>query len=339
MGQSHCDDGSRVSLTLEAATPTAPRPDKRQRQQSLPLNGQSAELDPAFALQHMHLHDRGSPGEERRDASLRRLLRRASVSLKTLTQRRHSHATITDDRPLTPPSSTWHKLRQAASFSRHSRLLPPTFDDDETSDLADYLSPATGSYCGPPVIPHGSGHAARATAAAQNDYLSRNRQLGLPEDQQNDGESGIGIALTTLSERVQTDEADISRVDFIASLPVELGMHILSHLDHQSLASALRVSTGWAKLVDSPHIWRQAFLREKSKTYAMSRPIEPGTGLGIPSMKPDTDWKDLYRMRQHLEQNWMEGKAEPVYLNGHLDSIYCVQFDEYVLVVYRHVKC
>jgi hypothetical protein len=31
-----------------------------------------------------------------------------------------------------------------------------------------------------------------------------------------------------------------------------------------------------------------------------------------------------------LERNWLEGAAEPIYLNGHTDSIYCVQFDELV---------
>jgi F-box and WD-40 domain protein 1/11 len=69
-------------------------------------------------------------------------------------------------------------------------------------------------------------------------------------------------------------------------------------------------------------------MREKTKTYATSRPISLGAGLGLPPFKRDTDWKDLYRIKQTLEKNWRAGEATPIYLNGHLDSIYCVQFDE-----------
>jgi len=191
------------------------------------------------------------------------------------------------------------------------------------------LAPVPGNGLAPPIIPLGSGGAAaRATAAAQNEYFGRHRQLFLAEDQQNDGESGIGIAVTTVAEPVQYQDTSISRVDFTTILPFELCIQILSHLDHHALINALKVSKNWAKVASSQHIWREAFLREKSKTFAMSKPVEPGTGLGLPPLRADFDWKDLYRIRQQLEQNWMDGKAEPVYLNGHLDSIYCVQFDE-----------
>lgn len=71
-------------------------------------------------------------------------------------------------------------------------------------------------------------------------------------------------------------------------------------------------------------------MREKLKTYATSGPIEPGKGFGFPNIddKNQPDWKDLYRIKQNLEHNWRRGEAEAIYLNGHLDSIYCVQFDE-----------
>jgi WD40 repeat protein len=34
-------------------------------------------------------------------------------------------------------------------------------------------------------------------------------------------------------------------------------------------------------------------------------------------------------VRRTLEQRWKEGNAAAIYLNGHKDSVYCVQFDEY----------
>ncbi|EHL02579.1 putative E3 ubiquitin ligase complex SCF subunit sconB [Glarea lozoyensis 74030] len=60
----------------------------------------------------------------------------------------------------------------------------------------------------------------------------------------------------------------------------------------------------------------------------MSSPVQLGAGLGLPAFSSDHDWKDLYRIKQELERNWLEGAAEPIYLNGHTDSIYCVQFDD-----------
>lgn len=76
------------------------------------------------------------------------------------------------------------------------------------------------------------------------------------------------------------------------------------------------------------HIWRESFLREKTSTYATSGPIRPGRGLGVPTVRPSNNWKDIYRVRDELDRRWGAGEAKSVYLNGHLDSIYCLQFDE-----------
>lgn len=35
-------------------------------------------------------------------------------------------------------------------------------------------------------------------------------------------------------------------------------------------------------------------------------------------------------VRQALDRRWKDGKAAAIYLQGHTDSVYCVQFDEYV---------
>ncbi|KAG9238176.1 WD40-repeat-containing domain protein [Amylocarpus encephaloides] len=264
----------------------------------------------------------------RREGGLRSFIRRASVSLR---RRRHSHAPqAIEDRPSTS-SSTWHRVRQVASFNRHSKCLPaPCFDEDLSTDVSEIFAPIPGYGGAPPIIPRGSGgEAARATAAAQNDLLfGRNRQLGQLEDR----ESGIGIAVT-ITDPIQSDHhSSINSVDFMSALPAELAIQILAHLDHTALVRALRVSKKWQFAASSCHIWREAFLREKSRTYAMSKPLQLGAGLGLPYLKPDTDWKDLYRIKQELERNWLEGAAEPIYLNGHSDSIYCVQFDESKIV-------
>lgn len=298
----------------------------RKRLASLPFGRDS---DISTVTEKLALEDNlNVPDTGKREGRFRGFMRRASVSMKRM-QRRHSNtehsgaAHVTIERPQTP--SAWHKLRQAASFSRNSRCFPQQcFEGESSTDSAEYLWPRPGYGNAPPIIPRGSGgEAARATAAAQNEILfSRNRILLSPDHQLEDRESGIGIAVT------EYQDASIDRVDFIAKLPNELAIQILEKLDHHSLVRTSLVSKGWYQVSCDNQIWRQAFMREKSKTYAMSGPIKMGSGLGIPSPDANHNFKDLYRIKQQLERNWLEGKAEAIYLNGHEDSIYCVQFDE-----------
>jgi F-box and WD-40 domain protein 1/11 len=320
--------GSAAEDVFEVKGSAVPPSRFQRRQSSLPF-GRDIELAGGFDKLSLGRNQQMQEGERqdgKRHSGLRNLFRRASVSLQ---RRRHSHASpVIEERPQT--ASPWNRLRQATSFNRHSKgfLAAPDFDDGPSTDTSEILSPIPGFGGAPPIIPRGSGgEAARATAAAQNEILfRRNRQLGQLEDQ----ESGIGIALTVDSALSEHDEHDpsISSVDFITALPVELAIQILARLDHTALVRAARVSKRWQTVLNSTHIWREAFIREKSRTYAMSRPAPLGAGLGLPAFKSDHDWKDLYRIKQELERNWLEGAAEPIYLNGHTDSIYCVQFDE-----------
>lgn len=227
-----------------------------------------------------------------------------------------------------------------------------------------FTSPASSS--GPPVIPPHTGGAARAAAAAafqmdtelwQQQQLHQQHQYyqyhqyqqpkwphQLDELFGNDRESGIGIAVTStapdayghalncdMDTAVSSDEdsqSGISKVDFIAYLPVELSVIILSQLDAAGLATAARVSRKWNTVVRNQHIWRESFLHEKTGTYATSAPVRPGAGQGVPVVRPSCDWREIYRVKEELDRHWKEGKTRPVYLNGHSDSIYCLQFDE-----------
>jgi len=266
-------------------------------------------------------------GKGKRRSSIRALIRRASTAVRTRRNTNSwtsSFAEVPESRPAT--SSCWHRLRQVASFSRHSKS---GFEFENLVDSCDTLvAPIPGFGNAPPVIPRNSGGAAaRATAALQNEHLERTRYFLDIEDSQGDRESGVGIAVT-VSNQYQYQDESINRVDFITALPIELAIQILSHLDHRGLSQAALVSRDWLRISSTSHVWREAFCREKSVTYAMSRPVFPGTGFGLPTVQPDKPWKDIYRVRHELEANWRRGKAKPVYLNGHLDSIYCVQFDE-----------
>ena len=42
----------------------------------------------------------------------------------------------------------------------------------------------------------------------------------------------------------------------------------------------------------------------------------------------------MWRARKALNQRWQKGRAAAIYLDGHSDSVYCVQFDEYANMEY-----
>ncbi|APA10676.1 hypothetical protein sscle_06g054460 [Sclerotinia sclerotiorum 1980 UF-70] len=310
--------------TPDNESPMNHTPFRRARLGSVPMEGDISEQmsDLSFGEEFE------ASLETRRASGIRGLIRRASVSLKNR-KRRHSHAT--EDRP-SSSSSPWNRLRQAASFNRNSRIISPHFNVDGPIDSCSELATPIPGYGGaPPIIPVGTGGAARATAAAQN--LFKNHQFLTSEDaQQNDRESAIGIAVNSTVDPSQTQDMSISRIDFIGALPMELSIQILAHLDYRSLLRVQLVSRKWASMAGSQHVWRETFLREKSKAYAMSQPVTPGSGQGVPALNPDTDWKDMYRIRQKLERRWAAGQTTSTYLLGHTDSIYCTQFDEHKII-------
>lgn len=276
--------------------------------------------------------------------SIKGIFRRASISLRGVVRRRPSVATEaaifeeqpmpTDRRPTTS-HLPWNRPRPQTGV-RHSRSfygldftpepLPMTRRPTYTSYNCN-TRPGLGSE--PPIIPRSTGAAAKASAAMQNEFLARAGIQNLwlhptASEDNNDDESGVGISVSVPG----ASEAHISRVDFIQALPTELATHILAYLDAAALAKASRVSRAWRQVVNEQYVWRESCLRELTGTYAMSGPVRPSVGLGLPRSLPGTDWRQVYRTKKDLDQRWKEGRARPVYLNGHTDSIYCLQFDE-----------
>ncbi|KAL2270545.1 hypothetical protein VTJ83DRAFT_2729 [Remersonia thermophila] len=261
--------------------------------------------------------------------------------------------------------SPWLRLRQAASLHRPSRPLHTSYGEPvfepELDPIESPALPIPGSGEQPPIIPRHTGAAARHAAAIACSGLHAHEAMDtqrlprpgwLAEDALDDHESGIGIALTSSEAEkyipgievdsdvevdadeptMSRDEVAIAKVDFVSQLPVELSIQILSLLDAATLATASRVSSTWYRIVQDQQIWRESFLREKTTTYATGGPVKPGAGLGIPPNRPTNNWKEIYRVKTQLDGHWRKGKARPVYLNGHTDSIYCLQFDESKLI-------
>lgn len=114
--------------------------------------------------------------------------------------------------------------------------------------------------------------------------------------------------------------------------------HILSFLDADSLKNAELVSRSWNVHASSSNVWREVFYREYRDSRNVTRtPGIPKRAMGLGRKKPAQDWKKVYKVRHTLENRWKSGKAAAIYLHGHQDSVYCVQFDEYVIPL--HVLC
>ncbi|KAL3453686.1 WD40-repeat-containing domain protein [Aspergillus insuetus] len=188
--------------------------------------------------------------------------------------------------------------------------------------------PIPGNGVEPPVLPDGmySGAAARAAAAAQNEMVRRMEYMKLNMNNQ-DSESGIGIDLQDRSESSDLGP-DIVRLDPIAFFPTEIIGQVLSYLEPESLMNCELVSRGWRKQASSKHVWRHVFRRcyvqQRSADFRPQKHLAAGLGKSVFQQ----DWKKLYLVRRALDQRWKDGKAAAIYLQGHTDSVYCVQFDE-----------
>lgn len=141
-----------------------------------------------------------------------------------------------------------------------------------------------------------------------------------------DRESAISLV-----ERTTEDDSHREAIgkNFVNYLPEELSVLIFSYLDERSLNALKHVSRTSRSIASDPFVWKTLFLQTfnngASVPPAMS--VVGGRGLGK-STKVEQDYEAMYRARMRLGQNWDKGVASAVYLNGHTDSVYCVQFDE-----------
>ncbi|KPI43759.1 Beta-TrCP [Cyphellophora attinorum] len=180
------------------------------------------------------------------------------------------------------------------------------------------------------------GAGARASAAAQNQLYQAHRATPLPPysppkpESLHDSESGIGIGLEELSRRPSAvDRSQPVARDPIDVLAPELVESIFSHLDLNSLLSASLVTKRWLHFASSHAVWRNVFVRD----FGPKQPMPTWEGqvrhiAGMGKSLPGQDYIRLYQVRRQIDRRWDEGQAAAIYLNGHRDSVYCVQFDE-----------
>ena len=74
-------------------------------------------------------------------------------------------------------------------------------------------------------------------------------------------------------------------------------------------------------------MWRNLFGSEFGRA-SPAREVSQSGGLGYGTLRLDQEWKKMWKARKALQQRWNDGCAAAIYLEGHTDTVYCVQFDE-----------
>ncbi|KAI9659059.1 MAG: hypothetical protein M1821_002019 [Bathelium mastoideum] len=255
--------------------------------------------------------------------------------------------------------SKWARLKMGPSgpkgiiYGKHDSSIRVPQASSFQAPLASHPTKFPASTVSPIYVPQG-GDAARASAAAATQFeaaseVSFTHQLvrhdtmstrSLYSSVPKDDESGVCIDMD-IEDDVQKDAglditdslSTVPRKDFIKDLPAELGENILSCLDALSLTTIERVNKCWQQAARSHHIWRNLFLSEYGHNpYPVQKPLLPVGAAGIGRREPQKDWRLMYKARKEIERNWRTGNGSAIYLSGHTDSVYCVQFDDQKLI-------
>lgn len=123
-----------------------------------------------------------------------------------------------------------------------------------------------------------------------------------PEKSNLDCESGIWM---------EDAESEPRSTDFVIELPSELLFTILQYIDAGTLINCFLVSRKWHLKLDTPTVWRHLYKQEFREPV-----LEPPDQL---------KWSTLYRNRTVLEDNWRQYSIMARTLDGHDDSVYCVE--------------
>lgn len=131
---------------------------------------------------------------------------------------------------------------------------------------------------------------------------------------------------------------DSLRRDLLLSLPVEILLAVLSHLDFKSVLSVSQVCRLWNKLANNTALWVSMLLRDKLVADAihMEKELSQSTKLmaewAVPGLFVATNVAQvLYKKRSIILQRWMNPRYEPkrISIAGHESNIVtCLQHDE-----------
>lgn len=177
---------------------------------------------------------------------------------------------------------------------------------------------------------------------AQDDLSARRSRLGSMSSAADSGADLSTYCTSNASSRDidgdynmdldHTFEEPIATRDPLKKLPYEISLQVFEFLDAKDLINAELVSSDWRRAATKTSVWRSAFQRQyERQVHTDPAPIQVGgAGCGKPN-QPLQEWKKMYKARTQLDANWRRGPSgagKAIYLAGHTDSVYCLQFDE-----------
>lgn len=181
------------------------------------------------------------------------------------------------------------------------------------------------------------GHHSQTSSNASSHQLKSQRSLFF-SGVIGDGESGVAFN--------DNDEVCLKsklRRDFVEILPIEVVENILSYLSAKDLCACALVSKSWKLVSEGNSLWRNQYLSHSpywdvKPEYLPNLSVKGAnsskgkTKLGKqPAEAPNLNWKTLYKVRFLLDKRWEEGEATPIAIRGHLDSVYCVHFNDEII--------
>ncbi|KAL4457796.1 hypothetical protein ABPG75_012661 [Micractinium tetrahymenae] len=120
------------------------------------------------------------------------------------------------------------------------------------------------------------------------------------------------------------------------SLPADLLRRCLEPLDHRSLLAAAGTSREWREAALCESLWRSRYAADFARS-AGSRSGSSTLGCPAARLYPEAEpgassagaspggWRQAYKERAEVENNWQRGRCSSVHLRGHRDYIRCAQ--------------
>jgi F-box and WD-40 domain protein 1/11 len=111
-------------------------------------------------------------------------------------------------------------------------------------------------------------------------------------------------------------------IDIISQLPYELIYQILKELNVYSLLQLGGVNRRWREISSIGDEWHRR-MEQHGWTVRL-----PPHWQEIITSSDQMHWQYWFLQRYRLSERWRLGQVAPHYLLGHMDSVYCVQFDD-----------
>lgn len=238
---------------------------------------------------------------------------------------------------LSVPVETASVSSLRANRSRQGSVSTTHTTNENSGNTADaYLgiqssaAPDNGSVYGLTVLDtFSSTNSYNSSLSSASNYYAQQYHLNHHLQQQakqsntlmDDSESGVAF----LNEDFQGIKPALpAKVDFVRLLPQEIVDQVFSSLDIKSLASCTLVCQSWKNAANSDVVWRQQFF--KNKYWDTVQDFLPKED------ESEVSWKLVYQTRYRLEERWKSGNVEAKALKGHSDSVYCVHYNDDIIV-------